>query len=283
MRITVKYFLSDAGRKKAFQRGLPAHREQEISIEDTENSLLHQAELQIDASGNACIDLQLRMLSQAFSVETFPGYIQKRTLLPSFSPTGKYWEQDAPLQTPLDVLTALHAYQQMKKDLLVAGRVEQAKLDAQFAGKMAERQQRLEEQAQKEAAEHAEAQRQESERRIWIQAHGSEFLRQAHAAGYDCQRLYATERAALEFPGFTLEFDSSSRWKSRSCPSRKAFEIAQATPPARVIWLTDLSDTLRTEWGLEDDEDSWGEDPWKEQEALLVADFLGKYDLLRLI
>lgn len=115
----------------------------------------------------------------------------------------------------------------------------------------------------------AAAEAQEADKAAWIAAHGSDHLRAAFAAGYDCQRLYVTERAAAEFPGFQVDFSDRSRWDRRSCPSEEGLGISLATKGSRVVWLTAPVRKV-------DDEDEW-----EPREAVVVEDFLGRYDLVR--
>lgn len=123
---------------------------------------------------------------------------------------------------------------------------------------------------EKRAAEkRAAAEAQEADKAAWIAAHGSDHLRAAVAAGYDCQRLYVTERAAAEFPGFKVDFADRSRWDRRSCPSEEGLGISLATKGSCVVWLTAPVRKV-------DDEDEW-----EPREAVVVEDFLGKYDLVR--
>ena len=68
----------------------------------------------------------------------------------------------------------------------------------------------------------------DQEKQAWIAEHGSDHLRQAVRLGYTCQRLYATERAAAEFPGFILDFDQLTMWDSLDSPSPEAVAIDAA-------------------------------------------------------
>ena len=82
---------------------------------------------------------------------------------------------------------------------------------------------REEERKKKEAKKQAE----EREKAQWIQAHGSQHLREAFTRGYDCQRLYILERVAKELPGYEVyQFDGRDEWElyDRSCPSVEALE-----------------------------------------------------------
>jgi hypothetical protein len=107
-----------------------------------------------------------------------------------------------------------------------------------------------------------------ADRAAWIGAHGSEFLRKACDAGYDCQRRYVTERAALERPGFTADFDDRADWRDRSCPSEVALDLALAAG-GTVVWLTRPGREL-------------GEpEYWEPCEAVVIRQYLGSYDLIK--
>ena len=82
---------------------------------------------------------------------------------------------------------------------------------------------REEERKKKEAKKEAE----EREKAEWIKKHGSQHLQEAFARGYDCQRMYITERVAKELPGYIVyKYDGRDEWElyNRSCPSQEALE-----------------------------------------------------------
>lgn len=123
---------------------------------------------------------------------------------------------------------------------------------------------------QREAEQQREAaatQAREADKHTWITAHGSDFLRRAClAGGYDCQRRYVEERAALEFPGYVVDFKDYARWRDRSCPSEVALAEAERVS-GLVVWLT-----------ASPEEDENDLDPC---EAVVVRGYLDKYDLIR--
>jgi hypothetical protein len=101
-------------------------------------------------------------------------------------------------------------------------------------------------------AEHAENERKreaakaakEAEKTAWVQAHGSEHLQRACAAGHDCSRMYWRERAASEYPGYVVDIENEAGWKSRSCPSIEALDERDAVLAVHpgveieIVWLT---------------------------------------------
>jgi hypothetical protein len=115
-----------------------------------------------------------------------------------------------------------------------------------------------------------------AEKAAWCAAHGSDQLRRGVAAGYDCGRLYVIERAALEAPGYIVDYEDHADWKDRSCPSLAALNEADAISeklgkPAQVVWLTDepLAQKRGEDWEYDADGFTAGE-------AVVVLDYLGK-------
>lgn len=123
-------------------------------------------------------------------------------------------------------------------------------------------------QAAQEAAAAAEKAEREAEKAAWIAEFGSQHLRAAFAAGYNSQRQYVIERAALEYPGYAIDFDDNAGWKARSFPSEAALAEALRVG-GEVVWLT--SEAEKSE--------DWEED--QEREAVVVQGYLGKYDLIK--
>ena len=133
----------------------------------------------------------------------------------------------------------------------------------------------------KAASEKAIREALEAEKLAWILEHGSNYLKDAASLDYDCQRLYAIERSSLEYPDFTLDFDDKADWSSRSCPSAKAIAIVKSLVAfgidAQVVWLTSPVD------GEESDEFDDEESGFDAREAIVIRDYLGKYDLVKIV
>lgn len=141
-----------------------------------------------------------------------------------------------------------------------------AEADRRFADWEAEMEVR--ERAQREEKER-QRQAREADKVRWIAAHGSDYLRRAAAGGYNCQRKYALERAALEYPEYVVDFDDVAEWKARSCPSEAALDEAERVG-GRVVWLT-----------TPPNKEDYYEYPARE--AVVVEDYLGAYDLVRVM
>lgn len=122
------------------------------------------------------------------------------------------------------------------------------------------------------AAEAAKAQA-EADKLAWCAAHGTPHLAQAVATGYDCTRLYATERAALEHPAYTLDYKNNGEWKDRSCPGKAALAEALAVG-GEVVWMTEPP-----RYDSNNAQDEWFD--FEPREAVVIRGFLGKYDLVR--
>lgn len=153
--------------------------------------------------------------------------------------------------------------QQAKQDYEAHERIRLAEEKSRQARRAAEEQARRE--AEKKAREEAEA-----AKRAWIEAHGSDFLRRAFAAGYDCQRRYVTERAGQEHPDATIDFDGNAGWRSRSCPSEAALDLAEQVS-GEVVWLT-----------APPHEDEGYYEPNEQHEAVIVRNYLGSYTVVYL-
>jgi hypothetical protein len=132
-----------------------------------------------------------------------------------------------------------------------------------------------------EARKEIKRERREAEKESWILANGSDHLKSAFAEGYDCQRLYVTERAAQEAPGFIVDFDDNADWRSRSCPTERAMEIVNEAREfgirePRVVWLTSPP-------GAEIVDEYEPYEPFEACEAVVIRNYLGRYDLVQIV
>jgi len=134
------------------------------------------------------------------------------------------------------------------------------------------------EREEQEAKDLAVRERRKAEKQAWIAQHGSDRLRKAVELGYDCQRLYVTERVQSELPEFEIDFKDTADWCTRSCPSEEALNIVLECRnqgfDAKVVWLTDPPSS-----GHNDD----GDDYFEPCEAVVVEGYLDKYTLVRII
>lgn len=102
----------------------------------------------------------------------------------------------------------------------------------------------------------------------WIAAHGSDRLAKAYAQGYECKRLYAKERASLEYPDFELDYMDNLEYVDRINPSLEALELSEQYAGSEVVWVKarhDESDDYATE----------------QEEAVILKNFLGRYTLVK--
>lgn len=158
-----------------------------------------------------------------------------------------------------------------------ANLAEIARLEEAWAKRQEEDEKRRKEMLERAAAIKAAQQRREEEKSGWIEAHGSDHLRRAHALGYDCQRRYVTERAAREFPGWVVDFDDCADWRERSCPSAEALRVVEELINrglnAKVVWLT------APPYKRDPEEEYY--EPFEAREAVVILGYLGSYTLVK--
>lgn len=131
-------------------------------------------------------------------------------------------------------------------------------------------------------AKELRAERDAAEKDSWIKRHGSQHLQRAWAAGHHSGRQYAIERAAQQYPGWTIDYNETAEWSERPFPSLAALDIrdeaiknAVGDGEPEIVWLTarpsheimDEQDEYEFEW-----------DRFDECEAVVVHDpHLGKW------
>lgn len=127
-----------------------------------------------------------------------------------------------------------------------------------------------------------EEEQREAERQQWIAAHGSAHLQRCIEAGYNCKRLYVVERAALEAPGFTVDFDDKAAWKDRSCPTPAALDAEDAARALGlgeplIVWLTEPPSARVP------DPEGYDFEEFDPCEAVVLRNYLGRYDLVQIV
>ncbi|NNG67539.1 hypothetical protein [Caldanaerobacter subterraneus] len=288
--VAVTYYLNEKGRKDAILKGMDGKVRQTILVPVTPE-LLEVAE--VDSEGdiivNVCtkkvykvreisknLDLSVPVDDTVYSVRT---YVMNYPVLSSEEETI-YFDHVPDKEEMYEFILRKYKeekenYEKAKAELETKLKEFEENILPQLISKEKEKLQKkiLEEQIEKE-----KKQKELEEKKEWIEKYGSEYLKKAFAQGFDCQRLYVKERAAKEFPGFIVDFDDRVSWKERSCPSEQALEemikLKEKGYDADVVWVTWVPADLQGE-----DEEYY---EFEEQEAVVIRNYLGKYDLIKL-
>ncbi|MDQ7789586.1 MAG: hypothetical protein RDU41_05965 [Clostridia bacterium] len=278
---TITYLLSEAGRKASILAGGDGQEKQAMETPVTPE-LLELAYVQQDGS------VYLNIATETYTKSSIQEIkVENRSTAPGWSWEQKYVVQhfDAP-----QTAGALIAWEKARRERVEAATThpanlaEIARLEAEYARREAERNERdakrTAEAKAKEDAAKAKRERLDAEKAVWIEANGSDHLQRAFKLGYDCQRLYVTERAAVELPDFTVDFDDHAVWKSRSCPGEDALEIVEKLiadgHEARCVWLTYPPYKLT-------EPDYYNPEPpeeYEHREAVVIERYLGKCNLV---
>jgi nucleoid-associated protein YgaU len=153
-------------------------------------------------------------------------------------------------------------------------RIAKAEQRAILAEQRAAEAERRAAEAERHVTEAAAERQFQDEKKAWIDAHGSEHLRRAVARGHDCTELYIRERAKIEAPKFVVDIHNRAIWKEVDCPSVKALDVADEAEKlglgeAQIVWLIARADDGECKSDL--------------GEAVVVHDYLGKYNLVRCV
>jgi hypothetical protein len=123
------------------------------------------------------------------------------------------------------------------------------------------------------AGEEAAQEAWDADKAAWIEAHGSDRLKKAHATGYPHNRAYIQERATAELgEGWIVDMKNAYEWDRKASPSERALDLERTLKntgfKAQIVWVK--SD------GTERDDD----DAFEPFEALVVREFLSRYDVI---
>jgi hypothetical protein len=124
----------------------------------------------------------------------------------------------------------------------------------------------------------------EKEQQAWIEAHGSDRLKQANARGYEVGRIYAVERSEHEAPEFEIDFYDEAEWNERTNPTTTELdeldkaEALDLGKGCKIVWLTKVG-CKEPEENVE--EVYWREIDFKPAPAIVIWGYLGKYDLIK--
>jgi hypothetical protein len=126
----------------------------------------------------------------------------------------------------------------------------------------------------------------EAEMAEWIGNHGSDRLKLAHSRGYKIVSSYAKERGRADLPGCWIDTAGRAEYRERVDPSMEALDtetkvqnwldIHELDLLTRIIWLVTPPSSQVEHWEAQEEE-FFEIGDFRQQEALLLPAFLGKY------
>lgn len=137
------------------------------------------------------------------------------------------------------------------------------------------------EQREKEREERKKFEEEQKEKYIkdreeWIFTHGSDYLKDCLSLGYSANREYVVERAALEIPDYTVDYDRNADWGTIVSPIPKALEeikrlkIEYTHLNAEIVWLTHPA--------YDSEDYDYNDYP---VEAIVINNYLNQYRLIK--
>lgn len=113
----------------------------------------------------------------------------------------------------------------------------------------------------------------EKERDNWITVQGSQYLKDAFELGYNINEKYVVERAQKEFPDYDMDVCGDALYCMKDNPDEDSLN--------EVIRLIEQGfDAIVAELASYSDED---EEYSEECEAIVIRDYLGVYDLVKVL
>lgn len=118
----------------------------------------------------------------------------------------------------------------------------------------------------------------EQEKSDWIKQYGSDYLKDCLEMNVSANLEYVVERAAKDYPEFVVDYADNAKWEDKFSPSPESLselkKIRGAGAEAEIIWLTRPAKVKNDD---EYDED----DDFESCEAILIHNYLGKFDLVK--
>ncbi len=108
----------------------------------------------------------------------------------------------------------------------------------------------------------------------WIRAKGSEQLKLGLDRGYKIATTYLRERAAIEFPGFSVDTGGKAKWQERANPTLKALKREGEALESQLAMGTSYK--IRIVWLVKEMNSSDA----KKREVIVVPEYLQLYTLI---
>ena len=295
-KVRVIYYLNEKGRKKSLLAGGNGNSMQEIEADITEE-LLEFAE--VDSKGNAELRIgSYRRLGEPKIVGTYnfrnymwnvDEFYNEHKPKVTLEAEIQRFEFDKPqtveslLKFHKEKLAEIARHdeeirqkaQQLEKEILP----EKIKL---WEKAVADKKKEIAKIDAISAAHEAEKKRREQEKAEWIRKYGSDYLKDCLELGVKANLEYVVERAAMEFPDYIVDYAECADWEEKFSPSREALselkKLRANGVDAEIVWLTKEPKVRK-----DDDDNYYYDDEFEPCEAILIRNYLGYYNLFKII
>jgi len=285
--VKVIYWLSPEGQKKSLLIGGDGKREQTFETPATER-LIKMANVSKDGE----LTLEVKIVKPEYIIETtYPnttgirvidGNCSKKVITGITCPKHVYYNKDIEFDEPQTIESILKAYDENEKlfaEMEKSIPEKNAELEADYKKRLEKVKAEYEKTEAEKAAREAEKEAREKEHAEWIRKYGSDYLKDCLELGVKANLEYVVERAAMEFPGYTVDYADSANWEDKFSPSQEALDELKMLRNAGIedsyiVWLT-KPPKVRDE---DDNDDYMYFEPC---EAIVIRNYLGKYDLIK--
>lgn len=285
--VKVNYQLSPEGQKKLLSMGGDGKREQSFETAATER-LIKMADISADGK----LTLDVRITRPEYIIEiTYPdttgireidGNCHKKVIegirFQNYHPHSDTFDEP---QTIESILKAYDENEKLFEEMQKAIPEKNAEFEADYLKRLQTVKAEYEKREAEKVAREAEKAAREKEKAEWIRQHGSDYLKDCLELGIKANLEYVVERAAIEFPGYTVDYANNAYWEEKFSPSQDALDelkrVRGLGANAEIVWLT------RPAKVRNDDDEFEHEDEFEPCEAVVIRNFLGKYDLVQRI
>lgn len=284
---TIKYLLNEKGRKNSLLNGDNGKELQEIQAEISERLLKYAS---VSQNGGVTLEIGFKdnrynevIIDYEEANDWLGKYIKKINKVCFFD---KIMTANELLDWEEKRISKLEKLKDKYKDIMEA---REKKLKEEELLKQEKEKRQKEEWERKRAIEEqdklllAEEKKKKEkafieERNKWIAEKGSQYLKDALELGYKINRKYVFERASKELENFKVDMDDKAYWQEKGNPTQNALEevkeLIKEGYNAEIVWLTDAVEDV-------DEKNEYYDEPFESCEAIVIFDYLGKYNLVK--
>lgn len=287
--VKVTYWLSEAGQKNSLLAGGDGKHEQVFETPATER-LIKMAKVSWD--GEMTLEVKIGKprykITNSYPKVTGIGEIDGNCCQeiitgverPSYSYSiGMLLDEP---QTIDSILAKYDAADKLFWDMEKAIPEENKKLEYNYKKRLAEVTARYEKKQAEAVAIEAERVTREQEKADWIMKYGSDYLKDCLELDVKANLEYVVERANIEFPGYVVDYTNNTSWGEKFSPSKEALSelrrIRGLGVEALIVWLTSPAQVRKED---NDDCEYDYRDKYEPCEAVVIRNYLGKYDLAK--
>ena len=275
--IKVVYELTEVGQKKSILSGGNGKRIQDFTTPATEKLI----ELsKVDAEGNLVLNVSIPQYTTSTKYENDKDFSWDKRMVGKFYSNITSFDDIQTIESILEQYNSSEVNKEKLEQELIDSNINEENYNKalqDYLKRLEKNKEHEKEIAEKKEKESILKKKYEEDKIKWIIENGSQYLKDCLAMDIKANKEYVLDRVSFEHKGYEVDYSDNAKWDEKVSPSIEAVEelkkLRANNIECEIVWLTRP---------INDEEYDY-DNQFENCESIVIRNYLGKYDLVKIM